>query len=61
MEPKITQEFVTLPCRRLSAILGSLRFWPVLATAENFTSRVVVVYDGDAITAMGQGRGVDEG
>ena len=41
MQPKITHTFVTLPCRRLGAILASLLFWSTLATAEHFTGKVI--------------------
>jgi endonuclease YncB( thermonuclease family) len=57
MEPKITHTFVTLPCRRLCAILLSLLFWSTLATAEHFTGKVIGVHDVDTITVMHQGRG----
>ena len=56
MEPKITQ-ICDLTLRRFSASLVSLLFWATLATAEDFTGKVVGVHDGDTITVMHQGRG----
>ncbi len=42
---------MTLPC------VDSLQSWSTLATAEDFTGKVVGVHDGDTTTVMHQGRG----
>ena len=58
MEAKITQAPLALPrLLRVRTVLVALFVWSSLASAEDFTGKVVGVADGDTITVMHQGRG----